>query len=162
MKTEKIISLFTFIMIISSSTLSAQEIFLTTGGIASGSGGIVNYSIGQVFYSSFKGTAYSTIQGIQQPFEISVVTGIEEAKGIILELAVYPNPTKDFINLKVGNYQIQNLQFFMIDMNGKLLLKKKITGNETIIPMNTLVPGVFFLKIIDDNKEIKTFKIIKN
>ncbi|MEI6048762.1 MAG: hypothetical protein WCS03_07670 [Bacteroidota bacterium] len=37
----------------------------------------------------------SAVQGVQQPFEISMVTGIEEASGISLEVMVYPNSLTD-------------------------------------------------------------------
>jgi hypothetical protein len=38
---------------------------------------------------------------------------------------------------------------------------KKITYPETQIIMQNLKPGVYFLKIIDNDKEIKVFKILK-
>ena len=47
-------------------------------------------------------------------------------------------------------------------MNGKLIESKKVENNETSIVMSNLVPATYFLKVIQDNKEIKTFKIIKN
>ena len=47
-------------------------------------------------------------------------------------------------------------------MNGKLLQNEKITGNQTSIAMGNLVPANYFVKVIQGNKEVKTFKIIKN
>jgi hypothetical protein len=47
-------------------------------------------------------------------------------------------------------------------MNGKLLESKKITGNQTSIVMSNLVPATYFVKVTESNKEVKTFKIIKN
>ena len=81
--------------------LQAQNAVPATGGNASGSGGTVAYSVGQVVYTTNTATNGSVAQGVQQPFEISVVTGLEEAKGINLALSAYPNPTTDFLNLKV-------------------------------------------------------------
>ena len=46
-------------------------------------------------------------------------------------------------------------------MQGKLLQNEKITGNETSIVMNNLVPATYFVKVIQSKKEVKTFKIIK-
>ncbi|MCF8298850.1 MAG: T9SS type A sorting domain-containing protein [Saprospiraceae bacterium] len=57
---------------------------------------------------------------------------------------------------------MQTLSYQLCDINGKLIEKKKISSNETIISSINLVSGVYFLKVIDKNKEIKTFKIIKN
>ena len=142
--------------------LQAQESVNATGGNASGSGGTVAYSVGQVVYTTNTGTNGSVAQGVQQPFEISVVTGIEEAKGINLAVSAYPNPTTDFLNLKVENYDNTNLSYQLFDISGKLLQNEKITGNQTSIVMSNLVPATYFVKVTEGNKEVKTFKIIKN
>ncbi len=142
--------------------LQAQESINATGGNASGSGGSASYSVGQVVYITHTGTNGSEAQGVQQPFEISEVTGIEEAKGITLQCSAYPNPTTDFLTLKVENYDNTNLSYQLFDMNGKLLENKKIDSNQTSIVMSNLVPASYFVKVTDNNKEVKTFKIIKN
>jgi hypothetical protein len=142
--------------------LQAQKSVNATGGNASGSGGSVSYSVGQVVYTTNTGTNGSVAQGIQQPFEISVVTGLEEAKDINLMVTTYPNPTTDFLTLSISEFDISNLSYQLYDMQGKLLQNEKITENETSIAMKCLVPATYFVKVIQGNKEIKTFKIIKN
>lgn len=142
--------------------LQAQEAIPATGGNASGGGGSVSYSVGQVVYTTNTGTNGSVAQGVQQPYEISVVTGIEQAKGINLICSAYPNPTTDFLTLKVdGDVKTQYIAS-LYDINGKLLKSKKIVGNETSINMSNLVPATYFIKVSNNNKELKTFKIIKN
>ena len=142
--------------------LQAQETIPATGGNASGSGGSASYSVGQVIYTTNTGTNGSVAQGVQQPFEISEVTGIEQAKGINLNCSAYPNPTTDFLMLKVENYDKENLSYQLYDISGKLLENKKVTGTETSIVMSNLVPATYFVKVTEGNKEVKTFKIIKN
>ena len=142
--------------------LQAQTSINATGGNASGSGGSASYSVGQVVYTTNTGTNGSVAQGVQQPFEISVVTAIEEAKGINLSVSAYPNPTTDYLTLEVKEYELSNLHFQLYDMSGKLLQNEKITGNQTSIVMSNLVPATYFVKVIQGNKEVKTFKIIKN
>jgi hypothetical protein len=142
--------------------LQAQESINATGGNASGSGGSASYSVGQVVYTTNTGTSGSVAQGVQQPYEISVVTGLEEAKGISLSVTAYPNPTTDYLTLEVKDFELSNLHFQLYDMNGKLLQSEKITGNQTSIGMSNLVPANYFVKVIQANKEVKTFKIIKN
>lgn len=142
--------------------LQAQESVNATGGNASGGGGSVSYSVGQVVYTTNTGTNGSVAQGVQQPYEISVVTAIEEAKGINLLISAYPNPTTDYLTLEVKDFELTNLSFQLYDINGKLLQSEKITGNQTSIVMSNLVPATYFVKVIQGNKEVKTFKIIKN
>lgn len=141
--------------------LQAQESVPATGGNASGSGGSVSYSVGQVVYTTNTGTNGSVAQGVQQAFEISVVTAIEQAKGINLSVSAYPNPTNDYLTLSIGEFDISNLSYQLYDMNGKLLQNAKITGNQTSIVMSNLVPANYFVKVVQGNKEVKTFKIIK-
>jgi hypothetical protein len=133
-----------------------------SGGDASGSGGSASYSIGQVFYTSGTGSGGSVAQGVQQSYEISIVDGIEEAKDITLLCMAYPNPTTDFIILKVEKYDSKDLSFQLYNINGKLLVNKKIGANETSIDMSNFVDAIYFLKICDSNNEVKIFKIIKN
>jgi hypothetical protein len=149
--------------------LQAQTSVNATGGNASGSGGSVSYSVGQVVYTTNTGTNGSVAQGVQQPFEISVVTGLEEAKGINLSVTAYPNPTTDYLTLSIDastTLSIQSMSYQLYDMNGKLLQNEKITGNKTSIVMSNLVPANYFVKVVKTqglaSQEVKTFKIIKN
>ncbi|MDD4149703.1 MAG: T9SS type A sorting domain-containing protein [Bacteroidales bacterium] len=143
-------------------SLQAQTSINATGGNASGSGGSVSYSVGQVVYTTNTGTNGSVAQGVQQAFEISVVTGLEQAKGINLAISAYPNPTTDYLTLSIDEFDISNLSYQLYDMNGKLLQNEKITGNQTSIVMSNLVPATYFVKINQGTKEVKSFKIIKN
>ena len=142
--------------------LQAQTSVNATDGDVSGSGGSVSYSVGQVVYTTHTGTSGSVAEGVQQPYEISVVTGLEEAQSINLSVTAYPNPTTDYLTLRIDEFEISNLSFQLYDMNGKLLQNEKITGNQTSIVMSNLVPANYFVKVIAGNQLIKEFKIIKN
>jgi hypothetical protein len=109
------------------------------GGTSSGTGGSASYSIGQTFYTTHSATSGSEAQGVQQPFEISVVIGLKEAIGISLECSAYPNPTSEFIKLIVDastSLSIQSLSYQIFDIQGKLLEIKKIESTETSIVMS--------------------------
>lgn len=157
---NKVLSVFSLFVL--ATTIEAQSFIPAAGGNASGSGGTVSYTIGQVVYTTVSGTGGNLTQGVQLPFEISVVTTIKEASGIILESSVYPVPAKDFVTLKVESYNTEYLSFKLYDMNGKLLQKNLVGGNETQIYLGEFSPGAYILKIFENNKEIKTFRIIKN
>jgi len=141
--------------------LHAQESVNATGGNTSGSGGSVSYSVGQVVYTSSTGTNGSMAQGVQQSYEISVVTGIEVAKSINLSVTAYPNPTTDYLTLEVKDFELSTLTFQLFNMQGKLLQTQKIKGNQTNIVISNLVPATYFVKVMQGNKEVKSFKIIK-
>ncbi len=140
---------------------SAQEAVVASGGDASGTGGSVSYSVGQVVYTTNTGTGGSVMAGVQQPYEISVPTALENTEDILLEFSAYPNPTTDVLTLRTGERDIENISYRLFDMNGKLIKAGRLTGPETPVNMQSLAPSVYFIKVIQNDKEIKTFKIIK-
>ncbi len=141
--------------------LQAQTSINASGGNASGSGGSSSYSVGQVVYQPHTGTNGSVVEGVQQPYEISVVTTIEDVKGINLLVSAYPNPADDYLLLKVEGDKLIDLSYQLYDIQGKILQSGKITGNQASIAMGNLVTATYFVKVIQGNKEVRTFKIVK-
>ncbi len=91
-----------------------------------------------------------------------MIDALDDPFGFTLQCSAYPNPTIDFLTLKVENYNNENISFQLYDLSGILIQNKKLEGNETHISMNHLVPATYFLKVVENKKEIKTFKIIKH
>lgn len=142
--------------------MQAQSAVPAAGGNAAGSGGMAYYTVGQAVYTTNSGLSGTVSQGVQQPYEILVVTGLEEAIGINVEFEVYPNPSSGFVKLTVKNCELQNLCFQLYNINGSLVQNKKNIDKETVIDMGKLPPGAYYLHISDNQREVKTFKIIKN
>ena len=92
---------------------------------------------------------------------IFVITGIKEL-GTNLYFSVYPNPTAGSLKLRIENYDIKNLKYHIYSINGTLFQSTKVVDKETLVSMEKFVPGVYFMKVTDNNKEVKTLKIIKN
>lgn len=137
----------------------AQHATTTTGGDISGSGGSVAYSVGQIVYTTLVSTAGSVSHGVQQPYNISVVSGMDDLD-IPLNIYVYPNPTTEFLTLRVAhNNRLIIYQLF--DVCGKLLESNTIVTDVTTIKMEQYVNAIYFLTVIQDHNELKTFKIIK-
>ena len=161
MKNKKLKLITLIVLIFGMQELIAQNSVPASGGDASGSGGTVSYTIGQVFYSSKTANGGTVTEGVQQPVEIFVITG-ESKTGIKLKISAFPNPAERFVILKIDNKMVENICYRLYDIDGKLLLTEKVTGNETSINISMLKPSVYILKVINDNHEEKTFKIIKN
>ena len=140
-------------------TANAQQAVLPAGGDASGTGGSVSYSIGQIVYTTVSGSSGKVSQGVQQAYEIFSV-GIEDWPGGIV-LHVFPNPTSDQLTLEIKGYQNQSLAYRLTDTNGRLLKKEMITADQTRIDMHTWPEAAFFLSVTLDNKQAQTFKIVK-
>ena len=142
--------------------LKGQETTATSGGNVTGTGGSVSYTIGQVVFSTVSGTNGSIVQGVQQAYEIAVLTAVVNTEEITLNCIVYPNPTRNTIKLSIESPDIENMSYRLFDIHGLLIQDMKVEGEETEISMTNLAPSIYFLKVIKNKKELKTFKIIKN
>lgn len=142
-------------------SLQAQQAVTVAGGELSGSGGVASYSVGQILYNTVNGSNGSVSEGVQQPFEISVVVETDEGKNVYLKCSAYPNPTTDILFLQIENIENRKLSYLLFDTNGKLIEQQNISLNETRIQMNKYQRGAYFLKVLQGKQEIKTFKIIK-
>jgi hypothetical protein len=141
--------------------LNAQETIPVVGGTATGSGGSVTFTSGQVTYLTLSGTNWTVSQGVQQPYEISIPTAAENTGYINLVCTVFPNPTRGLFKLVVESSDYENLRFRLFNINGVLVIDNKIKARETEISLDDLSSTVYFLKVINSNKELKVFKIVK-
>lgn len=155
---RKVLWLFAFICF---TETFAQQTLSTSGGTAAGSGGTISYTVGQMAYRIQTGTQATLTEGVQQPYEISEVSGIEEAANIRLKFTSYPNPVDNYLTVAVQNYPYNHLYYILYDSTGKLLIRRKATGTTTQINTKNLSPDVYFMDVIDQNQIIKKFKIIK-
>jgi hypothetical protein len=98
---------------------------------------------------------------VQQPFEISTVTAIEDTDDITLGYSVYPNPTEGIIRLVIKSFNEGDFRFQLYNLSGTVLQDKEVKDEETEISMESHTSAVYFLRVIRDNNEVKVFKIVK-
>ncbi len=144
------------------STAHSQEAFPAAGGNASSSSGSVSYSVGLMVFKTTLGSDGSVSQGVQQPYEIATTLELEEFQGSKLNLYAYPNPTIEFITLKADMAESDDFSYQFFDITGRLLMERKLRDTETNIQVSNYAPATYFLKVLQNNTEVKTFKIIKN
>lgn len=161
-KTFVLIFIFKFALL----ALHAQESINISGQDAQGLEGSVSYSVGQIVNQVYVESVGIMIEGVQQPYEISSVTGTSNLKEKSFKLIAYPNPFTDIIILKieVGLNSIDiipDIFYRLSDINGKLLRTEKIQGYENLISMVEIAPATYFLSIISNNEVIEELKIIK-
>jgi len=99
---------------------------------------------------------------------IKVVTGVRRSgKSTIMEAfkneLIESGVAKQNITfLKVEDYNNEALSYSLLDEQGKLVMNEQITNQETQVAMSTLARGAYFINVLQANKKIQTFKIIKN
>jgi hypothetical protein len=70
---------------------------------------------------------------------------------------VYPNPGKDFLIVEVG-IQIQDAEFFLIDINGKTVIHQQLSKPKTLFKTSFLAEGLYAWYIVYQNKRIESGK----
>ena len=141
--------------------LHPQESVNASGGDATGSGGTIAYSIGQVVYTTHTGSTGSVAQGVQHAYEIFTV-GIKETE-LSISLTAFPNPTMDNLTLQINDYNNEKLSYQLFDMQGKQLSSGQVTAQQTQIKMNSLPSATYFINLVNqENKKVQSFKIVKN
>ncbi len=121
------------------------------------SAGSESFSIGQTVYIAYSKDAYSIEEGIQKSYQ-----GIEIIKDSInSELSVYPNPTTDILSIEMKNSNNGKLLFKLYNLEGRLVKTNIVNQSITTISMKNLASESYMLQIIDSEKIIKTFKILK-
>ena len=139
----------------------AQESANASGGDATGSGGTIAYSIGQVVYTTYTGSSGSVGQGVQHAYEIFTVD-IEETT-LSISLIAFPNPTADNLTLQISDFNKEKLTYQFYDIGGKLLSNGQVTGQQTEINTSSLPPATYFINVLNqEDKKVQSFKIIKN
>lgn len=156
------VSIIGLMFVMSSYAQEKQTTIPTAGGEAVGTGGSMSYTIGQVFNTSESNEQYILNQGIQQSYEIYLISSVEEANAIELTAIVFPNPTTDILYLKIQNYPVERLSCYLYDMDGRQILNQSLVEIDNHIDVSNLTHGTYLLKLKDGAQEVKIFKIIKH
>jgi hypothetical protein len=140
--------------------LYAQQAVTASGGNATGAG-TVSYTVGQIITATNTGNNGSVAQGIQQSIELFTLVN-PDLKTLTLKAIIYPNPTKDKIVLALSDHNLTALTYKIFDVNGRLIKKGNVEKENTTMAMRDFAVGVYFLKVNQNSKQLKVFKIIKN
>ena len=139
----------------------AQTAFVSAGSHMSNENGSVSASIGQIFYTQAGDTEY-VIEGVQQPYEISLITGIKDPSFSDWAPDVFPNPVQDLLSLELNCDDWSEVSAQLINTNGQVLLDLHVGDMLTGINMSVYEPGLYYLSLQKSNGEKRMFKIIKN
>ena len=77
------------------------------------------------------------------------------------EIKLYPNPTKEKLNLFSGNSITAGTEILVYNSIGQTIINTKVTGNVTEINTSKLAPGIYYLHLLAGKKKI-TERFLKN
>ena len=99
--------------------------------------------------SSTRSLAVSSCAARETIFEIETIVNN-------LEVIVYPNPSRDFVNVEFSTIDNKTKNIEVFDMFGKLVSKHKIDANSAFetISIEDYSTGMYLLKITSSNNEL--------
>lgn len=148
-------------LVANAAAASAQSDVVASGGDGTDVGGSVSFTIGQVFYQQNSSSTEIENQGVQQPYEISIVTDVRQNGLAGVELQVYPNPTTDRITIQGTGELDEELTAQLFDALGRELTSTRIQSSGTEIPMQAFAAATYYLVISNNHSKQKTYQIIK-
>jgi hypothetical protein len=99
----------------------------------------------------FRGWSFSP--AIQLSFDPTV--GISETKTSADKLFVYPNPSSNQLNIKLGLAKASSVNYNLVDMNGRIVLSKTINtatlNFQDSVNLNEFANGIYSLQINTNN-----------
>jgi hypothetical protein len=120
-----------------------------------------NGLIGDTLNPVFLDTLNTDIIGFDAYFEdlFAATPDIRKASGF----SIYPNPAGDMLSVRnTGDLQ-SDLQYQIIDVNGRILKEGTIAANsrETEIPVHAIAPSVYLLRITGSNGISDQLRFVK-
>ena len=77
------------------------------------------------------------------------------------EFRIYPNPVSEMLNIEINTYnESKNNCIYLIDINGKIVLKKNIDKRKIQVQLNDIHPGIYFIKVFNETRYIGIKKVI--
>ena len=75
---------------------------------------------------------------------------------------IYPNPFENYLNICFENYENNKYSVNIYDCDGGKIIQNKILNKKNnTIDLKNLVNGIYFLELVENEKNISKFKLIK-
>lgn len=88
-----------------------------------------------------------------------VITGISE-KETKLNITVFPNPAHGYVTINFGDYNTENCFIEIFSIQGKILKSVDLNSEKSGFSIENLNTGIYFYKLIDKKRILKTGKLI--
>ncbi|ALI97715.1 hypothetical protein DC20_00295 [Rufibacter tibetensis] len=124
--------------------------FLKVGEVAGAGNSIITKEYQFQHVSPETATAYYRVKQIDfdGKYEYSKVVAVKAGKEALAQVALYPNPSQDFLHLL--NITIEpSTMIEILDAKGKRInqIKPVLTGEATVVPVQHLSSGTYILRI---------------
>jgi hypothetical protein len=145
-----------FLTLLTSLSVTAQEVVSTQGDSYSNASGSIDFTIGEVIINTGTDGTNDLTQGFHQTNWNFL--GVEDFAPNY-EAIIYPNPTEDVLTIRTSTFE--NVTYTLYDALGKRVMQDKLSAEQTPIQVSQLAPGSYSLTLNNETQNLKTFKLIK-
>ena len=142
--------------LLSSLSVSAQEVVATQGNSYTNGDVSMDFTIGEVIINTGTDGTNDITQGFHQTNWNFV--GLEDHSPSY-EATIFPNPTSEVLNIRTSTFA--NVTYTLYDAQGKLVMQNILSAEQTPIQVSQLAPGSYSLTLHNQTQNLKTFKLIK-
>ncbi len=123
----------------------------------------LTFTVGEIITETFSTENLYLTQGFLQP--VTSVVSIKQKENSNMRLSIYPNPTTRYfyvdIDTKGGVSALKPYGLTIIDVNGKVILKREITQKKVRVNTSGFYQGVYLIKIIDNRGKRKGVELLQ-
>ena len=147
----------TILQIFFCSLIFSQEVISPKGSSYENSNYTIDFTIGEVLINEYVIGPVVLNQGFHQPsWEI---VGVKNHFSDI-NVTVFPNPTSSYLNIITS--EIVKVNYILVDARGVTVMKGVLRDGQTMIELNLLSPGIYFLILKKGSQKLKSINILKH
>lgn len=135
------------------------EVLSSSGGSGQSAQASLDWTIGEPVTSTVTNGVNTLTQGFQQP--TLLIATAENENNELHNLVFYPNPTSDFITLKMNWTANAQYNYRVFDLAGKLVNEGKATASQPNISFQGLATGQYTISLLDEKSKQQNISIIK-
>jgi len=162
--------LYTVILLLFTLTAWSQDIPMQVVAVGGGyfentaAGVSISWTMGEVAYTTLTTSSYILTQGFQQGNLFT--TSIDKPTSPINGIAIYPNPAKDYVKIRIDVQNVSGKALFeLYDITGRKVISRQmvIEQSEPVdLDLSELRSGIYLLKIVmEKDKFNRIVKLVK-
>lgn len=144
------------LILVGGAQIHGQQAVVPAGGEATGSGGTVSWTLGQVDYEASQSSGGNVQRGVQQPYEWLVMSADEAARPTV---SVWPNPTADQVRLEWNEPLPAGARFLVSSSTGALIDEGPVTGTTLTIQLERQASGQYVVRIMSRDRILNTLTL---
>jgi hypothetical protein len=135
------------------------EVLSSSGGSGQSAQASLAWTIGEPVTTTVSNGTSTLTQGFQQP--TLLIATAQKENNELTSLLVYPNPTADYVTLKMDQSNQTAYIYRVFDSAGKLVSEGKATAANPNISFQGLASGQYTISLFNQNSKQQSISIIK-